>query len=63
MRIPALIAAAAIAAGLIHGAVTILNKSPAAAVSAGEKPPQQRIDEVFDELGYQRRPLPPGWQR
>jgi hypothetical protein len=66
MRIPSLIAIAAIAAGviaLVHGMVIGLNRPPAAAATSGEKTPQQRIDEVFDELGFQRLPLPPGLPR
>jgi hypothetical protein len=66
MRIPSLIAIAAIAAGiigLVHGVVMGLNRPPTAAATSGEKTPQQRIDEVFDELGFQRLPLPPGVPR
>jgi hypothetical protein len=66
MRIPSLIAIAAIAAGiigLVHGMVMGLNRPPTAAATSGEKTPQQRIDEVFDELGFQRFPLPPGVPR
>jgi hypothetical protein len=65
MRIPSLIAIAAIAAGiigLVHGVVMGLNRPPTTAAT-GEKTPQQRIDEVFDELGFQRLPLPPGVPR
>jgi hypothetical protein len=66
MRIPSLVAIAAIAAGiiaLVHGVVMGLNRPPAAAATSSGKTPQQRLDEAFDELGFQRFPLPPNWPR
>lgn len=62
MRLTALIVAA-IFVGAVVGAIMALKPAAPASQGLSEKTPQQRIDEVFDELGFQRLPLPPGVPR